>query len=59
MGFVFTTSALVEMPFMAFSGWFIRRFGANRLLWIATLGYILRFFLYSQLGAPNGAGRFL
>ena len=55
VGFVFTTSALVEMPFMAFSGWLIRRFGANRLLWIATLGYILRFFLYSQLGAPEWA----
>ncbi len=55
VGFVFTASALVEMPFMAFSGSLIRRFGASRLLWIATLGYVLRFFLYSQMGAPEWA----
>jgi PPP family 3-phenylpropionic acid transporter len=55
VGFVFTTSALVEIPFMAYSGSLIRRFGASRLLWLATLGYILRFFLYSQMGAPEWA----
>ena len=55
VGFVFTTSALAEIPFMAFSGSLIRRFGARRLLWIATLGYFLRFFLYSQMGAPEWA----
>jgi PPP family 3-phenylpropionic acid transporter len=55
VGFVFTTSALVEIPFMAYSGSLIRRFGASRLLWIAAMGYILRFFLYSQMGAPEWA----
>lgn len=55
VGFVFTTMALAELPFMAFSGALIRRFGANRLLWLATILYIMRFFLYSQMGAPEWA----
>ncbi len=55
VGFVFTTMALAELPFMAYSGSLIRRFGATRLLWLATFLYIFRFFLYSQMGAPEWA----
>ena len=40
---------------MAFSGQLIQRFGAVRLLWFALLLQIIRFFLLSQMGAPEWA----
>lgn len=51
----FTAPAIAELPFMAFSGALIRRFGATRLFWIATVGYIIRFMLYSQISSPGWA----
>lgn len=55
IGLTFAAPAIAELPFMAFSAAFIRRFGPTRLLWFATAGYIIRFFLYSLIPAPGWA----
>jgi PPP family 3-phenylpropionic acid transporter len=55
IGFSLSISAICEVPFMAFSGAIIRRFGPSRLFWISMLGYLLRFILYSQMMSPEWA----
>ena len=55
VGLTFTAPAIAELPFMAYSAYFIRRFGPARLLWVATAGYILRFILYSLIPGPGWA----
>lgn len=55
VGLVFMFSAVVEMPFQIYFGALVRRFGARRLSWIATFGFIVRFFLYSRMGPPGWA----
>lgn len=55
VGFALSVSAIAEMPFMAFSGAIIRRFGPTRLFWVSILGYLLRFILYSQMRSPEWA----
>jgi MFS transporter, PPP family, 3-phenylpropionic acid transporter len=55
VGLTFAAPTIAELPFMAFSAYFIRRFGPTRLLWIATAGYILRFILYCLIPGPGWA----
>ncbi len=53
IGFALAVSAIFEVPFMAFSGAIIRRFGPTRLLWISMVGYVIRYILYSQMMSPE------
>jgi len=55
IAFAAVIGTVVEVPFMAFSEPLIRRFGAVRLLWFALLLQVIRFFLLSQMGAPEWA----
>jgi PPP family 3-phenylpropionic acid transporter len=55
IAFATVIGAVIEMPFMAFSGQLIQRFGAVRLLWFALLLQIIRYFLLSQMGVPAWA----
>jgi PPP family 3-phenylpropionic acid transporter len=55
IAFAAVIGTVVEVPFMAFSERLIQRFGAVRLLWVALLLQIVRFFLLSQMGAPEWA----
>lgn len=45
-------AAVVEMPFMFFSGRFLRRFGPVRLLAVAMALMVVRYFLLSQMPTP-------
>ena len=47
--------AVVELPFMAYSGPLIQRFGPARLLWFSILLQAIRFALLSQMQAPAWA----
>jgi len=50
-----TIGALVEIPFMIYSGFFLRRYGPKRLL-IAAMGLIIfRLFLLSWMSVPGWA----
>jgi len=55
IAFAAVIGTVIEVPFMAFSERLIQRFGAVRLLWVALLLQIIRFFLLSQMGAPEWA----
>ncbi len=55
IAFAAVIGTVIEVPFMAFSEPLIRRFGAVRLLWFALLLQVIRFFLLSQMGAPEWA----
>ena len=55
IAFAMVIGAVVEMPFMAFSGQLIRRFGAVRLLWFALFLQIIRYFLLAQMSVPAWA----
>jgi PPP family 3-phenylpropionic acid transporter len=55
IAFAAVIGTVIEVPFMAFSERLIQRFGAVRLLWFALLLQIIRFFLLSQMGAPEWA----
>ncbi len=55
IGMVNTAGALAELPFMAFSGWFIRRFGLQRLMTLAIILMIGRYFLLGWMPNPNWA----
>ena len=45
-------SAVIEMPFMFFSGAFLRRYGPVRLMTIAMGLMVVRYFLLSQMPSP-------
>jgi len=55
VGLAATTSALVEIPFMAFSGWLIKRFGLTRLMVLAMLLMAIRYALLGWMPDPNWA----
>jgi len=55
IAFAAVIGTVIEVPFMAFSEQLIRRFGAVRLLWFALVLQIVRFFLLSQMNAPEWA----
>ncbi len=55
IGIAVTTGAVVEIPFMAYSGRLLRRFGPARLLWAAMLLMVLRYFLLGWMPAPGWA----
>jgi PPP family 3-phenylpropionic acid transporter len=43
--------ALMELPFMALSGWFLRKLGPSRMIWISLFAYTVRIFLYSRINS--------
>jgi PPP family 3-phenylpropionic acid transporter len=55
IAFAAVIGTVIEVPFMAFSERLIQRFGAARLLCFALLLQVIRFFLLSQMGAPEWA----
>jgi PPP family 3-phenylpropionic acid transporter len=55
IAFAAVIGTVIEVPFMAFSEPLIQRYGAVRLLWVALLLQIVRFFLLSQMSAPEWA----
>ena len=55
VGIATIISAVVEMPFMFFSGAFLRRFGPVRLLTAAMGLMVVRYFLLSQMPSPGWA----
>lgn len=55
IGLAVTIGAVIEMPFMAFSGNLIRRFGPVKLLIVAMILSILRFFFLGLLRVPAWA----
>lgn len=55
IGLVVTVGAVAELPFMAFSGKIIRRYGARKLLLVAMILLFVRFLLLSLLKAPQWA----
>jgi MFS family permease len=55
VGIASTTTALAEIPFMAFSGWFIRRFGLTRLMTFAMLLMAVRYSLLALMPSPGWA----
>ncbi len=55
IGIATTIPAVIEMPFMFYSGAFLRRFGPVRLLAAAMALMALRYFLLSQMPAPGWA----
>lgn len=55
ISFAIVIGAVIEIPFMAFSGPLIQRFGAPRLMGLAVLLQIIRFILLSQMSAPAWA----
>jgi PPP family 3-phenylpropionic acid transporter len=48
-------SAMAEVPFMFLSGWFIRRFGTERILFVSLLAVILRNLVYAIFPTFGGA----
>ena len=55
IGLASTSGALVEIPFMAFSGWFIRRMGLARLMLVAILLMVMRYVLLGLMPTPSWA----
>jgi PPP family 3-phenylpropionic acid transporter len=55
IGVAVTVGAVVEIPFMAYSGRLLRRFGPIRLLWTAMLLMVARYFLLGWMPAPGWA----
>ncbi len=55
IGMAVTIGAVVEIPFMAFSGTLLRRFGSTRLLIFAMAVMVVRFFLLGWMPAPEWA----
>jgi MFS transporter, PPP family, 3-phenylpropionic acid transporter len=55
IGLAVTIGAVVEMPFMGFSGRLLRRFGATRLLIFAITLMVIRFFLLGWMPVPEWA----
>ncbi len=52
IGLAGTIAAVMEIPFMYYSGWFLQRFGVTRILWISMAFYALRLGLYSIMPSP-------
>jgi MFS transporter, PPP family, 3-phenylpropionic acid transporter len=52
IGVASTVQAVVELPFMFFSGTFLRRFGPVKLLIVAMVLMVLRFFLLGWMPSP-------
>lgn len=55
IGVAVTVGAVVEIPFMAFSGRLLRRFGSTRLLMLAMALMVTRYFLLGWMPAPEWA----
>ena len=55
IGTITTIPAVVEIPFMIFSGSLLRRFGSTRLLMIAMLLMVSRYFLLGFMPVPEWA----
>lgn len=55
IGMASTSGALVEIPFMAFSGWFIRRMGLARLMLVAIVLMVIRYVLLGWMPTPAWA----
>ena len=50
-----TIGAVVEIPFMMFSGYFLKRFGSVKLLITAMVLMVIRYFLLGFMQAPTWA----
>ncbi len=55
VGLAVTIGAIIEAPFMLFSGRLLRRFGAVQLLQIGLILFTLRFFLLGWMPSPEWA----
>jgi PPP family 3-phenylpropionic acid transporter len=55
IGIASTISTFIEIPFMFFSGAFLRRFGPSRLLIAGLALMVVRFFLLGGMPAPEWA----
>jgi len=55
ISFAMVIGAVIEIPFMAFSGGLIQRFGPARLIWFALVLQIIRFYLLAQMDDPAWA----
>lgn len=53
IGLSSTSAALVEIPFMAFSGWLIRKIGLKPLILIAISLMVMRYLLLAWMPTPN------
>jgi MFS transporter, PPP family, 3-phenylpropionic acid transporter len=53
VGFVWSASAISELPTMFFGAWLVRKLGSQRMLTIAFAFYALRIFLYSIMRSPE------
>lgn len=52
LGLTLTTGAIVGLPFLYESDWFVRKAGKVNLLLLALLFYFIRFFGYSYINNP-------
>ncbi len=52
IGMVNTAGATAELPFMAFGGWFIKRYGLQRLMTLAIIMMVGRYFLLGWMPSP-------
>jgi len=55
IGIAATVPAVVELPFMFFSGAFLRRFGTSRLMIVAMAMMVVRYFLLGWMPVPEWA----
>jgi MFS transporter, PPP family, 3-phenylpropionic acid transporter len=55
VGLCVSLGALTEIPFMLFSGRWIRRFGTSKVLWFAVITYAARMVLYAVMPVPTWA----
>jgi len=55
IGLVVTVGAIAELPFMAFSGFFMRKFGAQRLIVVGLTLMVIRLSLLVTMKAPEWA----
>ena len=55
IGLSSTIPGIVEVPFMLFSGFFLRRFGPEKLLFAAMIIMVVRYFLLGIMPSPGWA----
>jgi PPP family 3-phenylpropionic acid transporter len=55
IGLAVTVGAVIEIPFMAYSGRLLRRFGPVRLVWVAMLLMFIRYLLLGWMPTPGWA----
>ena len=55
IGLSATIPGIVEIPFMLFSGFFLRRFGPEKLLFAAMIIMVVRYFLLGIMPSPTWA----